>query len=49
MRKRIETTFSEITAFFPRHIHAVTPQGFILKVVLFIFAYTFDRALFIAT
>ncbi len=45
MRKRIETTFSEITAFFPRKIHAVTAQGFILKVVLFIFAFTLDKAL----
>lgn len=45
MRKRIETTFSEITNFFPRKIHAVTPQGFILKVVLFIFAYTIDKTL----
>lgn len=42
-RKRIETTFSEITAFFPRHIHAVTPQGFLLKLVTFIFAYTLDK------
>jgi len=49
MRKRIETTFSEITAFFPRKIHAVTIQGFILKVILFIFAYTLDRSLSIAT
>jgi hypothetical protein len=49
MRKRIEITFSEITAFFPRKIHAVTAQGFILKVVLFIFAYTLDKALYIAT
>ncbi len=42
-RKRIETTFSEITAFFPRHIHAVTPQGFLLKLITFIFAYTLDK------
>lgn len=49
MRKRIETTFSEITAFFPRKIHAVTIQGFLLKVILFIFAYTLDRSLSIAT
>ena len=49
MRKRIETTFSEITVFSPRKIHAVTAQGFILKVVLFIFAYTLDKSLFIAT
>ena len=39
-RKRIETTFSGITGFFPRKIHAVTAQGFILKLILFIFAYT---------
>lgn len=31
-RKRIETTFSGITTFFPKKIHAVTPQGFILKI-----------------
>ena len=45
MRKRIETTFSEITAFFPRKIHAVTPQGFLLKVILIIFAYTLNRVI----
>lgn len=42
-RKRIETTFSGITAFFPKKIHAVTPQGCILKLILFIFAYTLNR------
>ena len=42
-RKRIETTFSGITNFFPKKIHAVTPQGFILKLILFIFAYTLDQ------
>ncbi|BDS13327.1 IS982 family transposase [Aureispira anguillae] len=45
MRKRIEITFSEITNFFPRKIHAVTAQGFILKIVLFIFAFTIDKTL----
>ena len=39
MRKRIETAFSQITACFPKHIHAVTPQGFELKVIFFILAY----------
>ncbi|WP_299466582.1 IS982 family transposase [uncultured Microscilla sp.] len=43
LRKRIETTFSEITAFFPLKIHAVTPEGFLLKVFLFLFAYTLKR------
>ena len=41
--KRIETTFSGITNFFPKKIHAVTPQGFILKIILFIFAYTLSQ------
>lgn len=39
MRKRIETTFSEISNFFPKTIQAVTEYGFILKVVVFIFDY----------
>ena len=42
MRKRIETTFSGITEFFPKMIHAVTPEGFLLKLALFIVAYTFS-------
>ncbi len=44
-RKRIETTFSEITAHFPAKIHAVSPQGFLLKIILFIFAFTFNKSL----
>jgi len=42
-RKRIETTFSEITARFPKKIHAVTPKGFLIKVVLFLLAFVFDK------
>lgn len=42
-RKRIETTFSGITNFFPKKIHAVTAPGFILKIILFIFAYTLNN------
>jgi hypothetical protein len=45
MRKRIETSFSEIEAAFPRSIHAVTAQGFLLKIVLFLFAYTINRCI----
>ena len=37
-RKTIETTFSRITAFLPRKIHAVTDAGFELKVMGFIIA-----------
>ena len=43
MRKRIETTFSEIANFLPKKIHAVTEYGFILKVVIFIFGYAISR------
>jgi hypothetical protein len=38
-RQRIETTVSQITALFPKVIHAVIPQGFELKIVLFIIAF----------
>ena len=44
MRKRIETTFSQITAMFPRHIHAVTFRGFQLKVSLFVIAFALEKA-----
>ena len=43
MRKRIETSFSCIKNLFPRSIHAVTDKGLLLKVVLFIVAYTFEK------
>jgi hypothetical protein len=39
-RKRIEVTFSQITNFFPKTIHAVTKEGFVLKLELYIFAFT---------
>ena len=42
-RKRIETTFSEITANFPKKIHAVTLEGFSFKVYLFIMAYAIKK------
>jgi len=45
MRKRIETTFSEISNFLPKKIHAVTEFGFILKVVTFIFGYAILRTI----
>lgn len=41
-RKPIEGVFSQITDLFPRSIHAVTAKGFLLKVFLFLLAYTFD-------
>ncbi len=39
MRKRIETSISEIVELTPHSIHAVTTQGFLLKILLFVFAY----------
>ena len=42
-RKRIETTFSEIKNLFLKKIHAVTLKGFLLKILMFIVAYTFSR------
>ena len=39
IRKRIESVFSSIVAMFPNRIHAVTRNGFELKVILFICLY----------
>ena len=44
-RKRIETVFSQIAAAFGRTIHAVTSEGFELKVFLTVLAYTLLAAL----
>jgi len=38
MRKRVETAISDIKKLFPRTIHAVTLDGFLIKLILFIFA-----------
>jgi len=43
MRKGIETTFSMLKGLFLRKIHAVTFKGFLLKIVMFIVAYTFNK------
>jgi hypothetical protein len=43
MRKRIETTISEIKGLFLRKIHAVTLKGWLLKITLFIFAFTLNK------
>ena len=39
LRRRVETTASQINAMFPKSIHAVTSRGFELKIVLFIIAF----------
>lgn len=43
MRKAIETDFSQLKAKMLRCIHAVTKQGFLLKVALFVIAFAFDK------
>ena len=43
-RHYIETVFSSITSVFPKSIHAVTYEGFLLKLQAFIFAYTLQEA-----
>jgi hypothetical protein len=41
-RKVIETTGSLLEQLLPKHIHAVTPQGFELKVAIFVLATSFN-------
>lgn len=43
MRKSIETAFSSIKALFLRKIHAVTFKGFLLKLLLFLIAFTLNK------
>jgi hypothetical protein len=43
MRKGIETSFSMIKARMLRTIHAVVPNGFFLKIALFIISYTLEN------
>jgi len=45
LRKRIETTFSQLTSMFPRKIHAVTKEGFLLKLVIFIISFSIEKGL----
>jgi hypothetical protein len=41
-RKRVETAGSRIEQMFPKSVHAVTSQGFELKVALFVIAYSLN-------
>jgi len=43
MRKAVETDFSQIKAKMLRCIHAVTKEGFLLKVALFVIAFAFYK------
>ncbi|MGI4865164.1 MAG: transposase [Janthinobacterium lividum] len=43
-RKRLDPTGSQLTARFAKQIHAVTAQGFALKIALFLFAHPLHQA-----
>ncbi len=43
MRKRVETAISDIKKLFPRTIHAVTLNGFLIKLILFIFTLQLNK------
>ena len=45
IRKRIESAFSVIAQRFPAHIHAVTAQGFELKIFLFVLACGIEKTM----
>ncbi|MEJ7861315.1 MAG: IS982 family transposase [Pyrinomonadaceae bacterium] len=44
VRKYIETTIGEISELFSKKIHATNLNGFLLKIVLFLFVYQIDKA-----
>lgn len=45
MRKRVETTISDIKKLFPRTIHAVTLNGLLIKLTLFIFGLQLNKSI----
>jgi Transposase DDE domain len=40
VRKMVENSFAMITNLFPRHIHATSVKGFLLKIFIFVLAFT---------
>lgn len=43
-RKRVETAISDIKKLFPRTIHAVTLNGFLIKLTLFVFGLQLSKS-----
>ncbi len=43
MRKRIETSMGQICSLLPRNINAVTTDGFIIKLMLFVMAFQLEN------
>jgi hypothetical protein len=48
-RKFIETVGSGVNALFPKKIHAVTLEGFIMKIKLFVLSYNIQKLLKVAS
>jgi len=44
-RKRVETSFSEVTNYLPKALHSVTAEGFFIKVLLMLMAFQFDNVI----
>jgi len=42
-RKRIKIAISDIAKYMPEKIYAVTENGFLIKLIMFIWAYSFDQ------
>ena len=40
LKKQIESSFAIITDLLPKHIHATSTESFLLKILLFILAFT---------
>ena len=47
LRHPIETLFSQITQRLPKSIHAVTMDGFLMKIAAFIIVHTLESALIV--
>ena len=45
MRKRVETAISDIKKMFPRTIHAITLEGFLIKLTLFVFGLQLNKSI----
>lgn len=45
MRKRVETTISDVKKLFPRTIHAITLEGFLIKLTLFVFGLQLNKSI----
>jgi hypothetical protein len=45
MRKRVETAISDIKKMFPRTIHAVTLEGFLIKLTLFVLGLQLNKSI----